>query len=101
MYIKTRNIKTPRMAGNIDLDGCIFDILVENYGQQKVLLSDFDTDKAIYSNGFISAVERGLIPTLDLFDTDSYRAYNELEEYHHVIIGDRCYNVYFKKIDAE
>ena len=97
--IKIRKINTQFMSGNIDLDGCIFDILVENYGQQKVLLSDFDTDKAIYSDGFISAIEKGLIPTLDLFDTDSHRFYNELKEYHHVIIGDRCYNVYFKKVD--
>lgn len=84
------------MNGNIDLDGVIFDILVDNYGMKTVVFSDFDTDNAIYSDGFIQAINAGKIPTLELKDTDSHRFYSELEEYHHVIINDECYNVYFK-----
>lgn len=84
------------MNGNIDLDGDILNILIEEHGQSAVMLSDFDTDNAIYSDGFISAIEEGKIPTLELFPTNSHRFHNELVEYHHVIINDECYNVYFK-----
>lgn len=85
------------MNGNIDLDGTIFDILVEEHGMKEVCSSNFDTDNAIYSNGFISAIKDGKIPMLELHSTDSHRTFNELEEYHHVIINDECYNVYFKE----
>lgn len=84
------------MNGNIDLDGDILNILIEEHGQSEVMLSDFDTDNAIYSDGFISAIEEGKIPMLELFPTNSHRFHNELSEYHHVIINDECYNVYFK-----
>jgi hypothetical protein len=96
MKLNTRNKKTRFMNGNIDLDGDILNILIENYGQKEVMLSDFDTDNAIYSDGFIDAIEAGKIPTLELHTTDSHRHFNELEEYHHVIINDECFNVYFK-----
>lgn len=84
------------MSGNIDLDGYILDILIEEHGQIEVMNSEFDTDNAIYSDGFISAIEDGKIPMLELYPTDSHRFSNELEEYHHVIINDECFNVYFK-----
>lgn len=88
--------ETRFMSGNIDLEGVIFDILVDEYGMSEVCNSDFDTDNAIYSDGFISTIKSGKIPTLNLFNTDSHRIHNDLEEYHHVIINDECYNVYFK-----
>lgn len=96
MIVNTRNKQTRFMNGNIDVDGVIFDILVEEYGMSEVCFSDFDTDNAVYSDGFISAIKEGKVPTLELFPTDSHRFYNELEEYHHVIINEQCYNVYFK-----
>lgn len=96
MILNTRNKETRFMNGNIDLDGDILDILIKEHGQREVLFSDFDTDNAIYSNGFISAINAGKIPMLELYPTDSHRFHNELEEYHHVIINDECYNVYFK-----
>lgn len=97
MLLNTRNKTTRFMNGNIDLDGDIFNILVDEHGMKSVLDSDFDTDNAIYSNGFIKAIETGKIPMLELHQTDSHRSYNELNEYHHVIINDECYNVYFKE----
>ena len=84
------------MNGNIDVDGDILDILIDAHGQREVLFSDFDTDNAIYSDGFIKAIEEGKTPMLELHPTDSHRFYNELTEYHHVIINDECFNVYFK-----
>ena len=84
------------MQGNEDLEGVVFDILIEEHGQKAVLNSDFDTDNAVYSDGFIAAISDGKIPMLELHKTDSHRFHNELKEYHHVIINDECYNVYFK-----
>lgn len=96
MKMNTRKKHTRFMIGNIDLDGYISDVLIAEYGLKAVLSSDFDLDNAIFSDGFIKAVESGKIPTLDLYPTDSHRYYNDLNEYHHVIINDECYNVYFK-----
>jgi len=95
MLLRTRKKQTRFMNGNIDVDGVIFDILVDNYGMSEVCSSNFDAENAIYSDGFIRAVESGKIPTLELHFTDSHRFFNDLEEYHHVIINDECYNVYF------
>lgn len=99
MKLNVRNKSTRFMQGNIDLDGVIYDVLIDTYGHKAVNSSDFDTDNAIYSDNFIYAIEEGKIPTLELFPTDSHRFHNDLNEYHHVIINDECFNVYFK--DAE
>ena len=94
--MKTVKKQTRFMDGNIDVDGFVFDLLVNEYGLKAVLESEFDTDNAIYSNGFVIAIMSDKVPTLELHPTTSHRHSNELEEYHHVIINDECYNVYFK-----
>ncbi len=94
--MKTRKTNTRFMHGNIDIDGIVCDILTNEYGHSDFYSSDFDTDNAVYSDGFICAVEERKTPTLEPFPTDSHRFHNDLEEYHHVIINDECYNVYFK-----
>jgi len=96
MKIVTTQQSTRFMRGNLDIENVINDILIDAHGCSEVYSSDFDTDNAIYSNGFIDAIEEGKIPMLELHNTDSHRFYNELEEYHHVIINDECFNVYFK-----
>lgn len=97
MILNTRNKATRFMNGNIDLDGDILNILINEYGQKEVLFSDFDTDNAIYSDGFIRAIENGKTPMLELCPLSSTQFHNELKEYHHVIINDECFNVYFKE----
>jgi hypothetical protein len=87
------------MNGNIDLDGVILDVLTDEHGHGAVYSSEFDTDNAIYSDGFILAIEEGKIPMLELHATDCHRFHNELEEYHHVIINDECHSVYFKNAE--
>lgn len=94
--METRKVETRFMSGNIDLDGVIFDTLISEHGHAAVFSSDFDTDNAIYSDGFIRAIKNGMIPMLELHTTDSHRFLNDFEEYHHVIINDECFNVYFK-----
>ena len=101
MRIRTRKIETRFMLGNRDIDGEISDILRNEHGLKNLLYSNFDTDNAIYSDGFIKAIEDGKIPMLELHDTTSQRFYNELTEYHHVIINGECYNVYFKENENE
>lgn len=90
--INTRNIQSQFMSGNIDIDGEILNILIDAHGQKNVYLSDFDTDNAIYSDGFISAINSGLVPELEL--SKSFESKRN-QEYHHVIINDECYFVYF------
>jgi len=91
--MKTEKINTRFMQGNKDIDCEIFDIMIDNYGHEKVLLeNDINFEDAIYSNGFIHAIENGLIPTLELISSiESKRP----QEYHHIIINDECYIMYF------
>lgn len=91
--MRTRDIQTRFMSGNVDLDGEILDILTEAHGYKEVVFSDFDTDNAIYSNGFIYAIEEGKTPELELHE--SHEMKQGIREYHHVIINDVCYFVYF------
>ena len=91
--MKTLKVNTRFMQGNKDLEGVIIDALIENCGHESVLMSDFDFDEAIYSDGFINAIEKGLKPTMNI--TESFNAKGN-EEYHHVIINDTCYVMYFE-----
>ena len=96
MEIQVRKVKKDFMIGNIDVDNTIYnDVLLQNYSYTELNDNGWMTDDIIYSDGFISAIERGLIPALKKFDTDSHRFYNELEEYHHAIIDGVCRNIYF------
>ena len=91
--MKTQKIKTRFMSGNIDVEGVISDILCNEYGCGVVYGLGFSFDDAIYSDGFISAIESGLIPNINKIEL-SFKA-RKSGEYHHIIINDECYNVYF------
>lgn len=88
----TRKVETRFMRGNIDVDGCIFDLLVERYGMSEVCSSIISFDEAIYSDGFICAVESGKTPGLEVIEDFKK---NTSREYHHVIYNDECYVMYF------
>lgn len=90
----TRKVDTRFMRGNIDVDGCIFDILVDNFGMSAVCNSTISFDEAIYSDGFICAIEEGKVPTsLEVIENCKK---NTSKEYHHVIYNDECYVMYFE-----
>ena len=84
--MKTRKTNTRFMVGNIDVEGTIFDIFVNEYGMNEVVNSGIDFDNAIYSDGFISAIENGWLPKLQLKSSIV-----KCGEYHHVIIENECY----------
>ena len=92
--MKTRKINTRFMVGNIDVEGVISDIISNEYGCGVVYSSGFSFDDAIYSDGFISAIEKGLIPNIEMIEPS--HTVRKSQEYHHMIIDDVCYNVYFK-----
>jgi hypothetical protein len=96
MEIRVRKVKKDFMVGNIDIDGTIYsDILLDHYSFDELSSNGWMTDDIIYSDGFISAIERGQIPDLRMYDTDSHRFASELEEYHHAIVDGVCRNIYF------
>ena len=92
--MKTRNTTTRFMNGNIDVDGEILDILTAEFGMAAVMECEIDFSDAIYSDGFIHAIENGLIPQIDTI-AKSFESKKE-GEYHHVIYNDECYVIYFK-----
>ncbi len=88
----TKKVDTRFMRGNIDVDGCIFDMLVNQYGMSEVCNSIISFDEAIYSDGFICAIEEGKVPSLEVVENCKK---NTSREYHHVIYNDECYVMYF------
>ena len=94
--MKTKKVNTRFMEGNIDVDCIIFDIVCDSIGMQAAMNIDFDFDNAIYSNGFISAINNGLVPDFSSIKKSKTTSNNINErEYHHVICNDVCYVVYF------
>lgn len=87
------------MWGNDDVEGVILDILIQEYDHKRVIFHEIDFSDAIYSNGFISAIERGAIPQIEGIHP-SYQRKRE-GEYHHLIFNDECYCVYFKDDEDE
>ena len=89
--MKTQEVHTQLMIGYKDIEGVIYNLLCDTYGCVSVFESNFDTDNAIYSANFISAIENGLIPELELVDNSVKRE----QEYHHVLINGECFRAYF------
>lgn len=81
------------MQGNIDMEGVIYDLLINNYGYDAVMNTGICFDDCIYSDRFMSAIESGLIPVIDSIEK-SFTA-KKYGEYHHFIYNDECYIMYF------
>ena len=94
--MKTRKINTRFMEGNIDVEGVIYDIVINSIGMSEAMSLGIDFDSAIYSNGFISAINNGLIPDFSTLKISNAHSNSLCDtEYHHIIIGDECFVVYF------
>ncbi len=94
IIMKTRKTTTRFMNGNIDVDGEILDILTAEYGMAVAMECEINFDDAIYSDGFVHAIESGLIPQIDTISKSFER--KKEGEYHHLIYNDECYVIYFK-----
>jgi hypothetical protein len=92
--ISTRKVNTRFMSGNLDINNDIFYILVDKYGMGKLMNNIIDYNEAIYSDGFIRAIEDGKTPILDS-EVESWKPKSG-SEYHHLIYDDICYVVYFE-----
>jgi hypothetical protein len=90
--MKTRKVNTRFMTGNIDVECVIYDIMANTYGMMVICECGIDFEDAIYSDGFIYAIESGLIPELEIVKNYDKRGD---QEYHHLIINDECFRMYF------
>ena len=89
----TQKVNTRFMDGHKTSE--VFDILVEKFGMIEVVHSPVDFEEAIYSAGFIHAIESGLTPvSLEVIPSHLSK---RNAEYHHVIIDNECYVMYFEK----
>jgi len=94
--MKTIAVPTRFMNAQRDVDGVIVDILVEKYGAKEVLLdTNIDWDAALFSSGFIHAIESGLTPVLSSIKKEEIHIAENFE-YHHLLTEDFCYKVYFE-----
>lgn len=91
--METLKVNTRFMQGNKTDE--IFDILSNEYGMGVVCSSKIDWCESIFSNGFILAVESGMIPILGTEKISDYKNRNG-KEFHHFIFNDECYIIYFE-----
>lgn len=74
----------------------VFDILADEYGMGAACSSKIDWCEALFSNGFILAIENNMIPVLGTEKVSDYTNRNG-EEFHHFLYNDECYVIYFKE----
>lgn len=71
----------------------VFEILTSIFGMAEVCRHSADFEEAIYSAGFMRAIDNERMPSsLELIP--SYRPKRD-GEYHHVIVDGECYVMYF------
>lgn len=93
--METRKINTRFMQGNKTSE--VFDLMADHYGIFEVCESKIDYSEAIFSDGFILAMERDMMPILGSEEISfTGRKYGE---FHHLIYNDECYKVYFEEIE--
>ena len=91
-----RKVSTRFMDANKDVNAVVLNVLIDYYGMSAVFNSEFDWEECLYSNGFVHAIQQGLVPVLGT-ESESFKPKRD-GEYHHFISNDECYVVYFKEI---
>lgn len=91
--MKTLEITTRFMIANKTDE--IFDEMASHYGMDVICSQAVDFEEALFSNGFINAMENDLIPILG----SEHLAHEQKseQEYHHFILNDKCYVIYFEE----
>ena len=71
----------------------VFDLLADTFGMSAVCNNPTDFEQAIYSRGFMNAIDSGLVPvSLELIPSFKTKS---SAEYHHIIVDGECYVMYF------
>ena len=79
---------------NAHRTAAVFAAMEGHYGMGAMCSDSFDYEEAAFSAGFIHAVKQGRLPILGSeVEFHDGRA----QEYHHAILGDTCYTIYFKE----
>jgi len=92
----TQKVKTQFMMGNKTSE--VFELMAEKYDWSQLCNHTIEYDQAIFSDGFIAAMERGQMPILGT-EKESGTNRHGNQEYHHLIDNDVCYVVYFTEED--
>lgn len=95
MRTETTNCSTRFMNGKKISN--IIDILSEDYSMCEIFGCGIDFEEAVYSLGFVNALEEGLVPDLSRIYPSFAPVYDG--EYHHLVYNDECYEVYFKEAE--
>ena len=93
MKLNTKTAETRLMKG-YKCDE-MFDVLADYFSMPEVAHHVIDFSDAIYSDGFILAVENEMIP--DITDYEVAGSRSKEQEFHHIIYNDVCYKIYFKE----
>jgi hypothetical protein len=94
--IQTTTVNTRFMNANKSDD--VIDILEDHYGSSELYNGEIDFCEALFSNGFILAMENGLIPVLGTHEL-AHKRINGGQEYHHFIFEDKCYHIFFTEAE--
>lgn len=76
----------------------VFDLMADHYGMGVVCSDEIDWSEAIFSDGFILAMDSDLMPILGSHEVSLGARKNDTE-FHHIIFNDECYKVYFEEIE--
>lgn len=87
------------MNANQDTEGVVFDLMTEHYGMSETCNNDFDYCEALFSDGFVLAIRMDdMIPVLGSeIKIEEWDKRHGGREYHHAILNDECYVVFFKE----
>jgi len=97
-FLKVEQVNTRFMRGNKTSE--VFDAVADYYGMGVVCSDEIDYAEAIFSDGFILAMENDLMPIIGSHEVSLQGRKGDVE-FHHIIFNDECYKVYFEDIEED
>jgi hypothetical protein len=85
-YIPTRFMRATKTSD-------VFEALVEEHGMGLVCAHGVDYESALFSEGFMHAIDSGRLPILGTERANSDMKMDQ--EYHHMIVNGECLVAYF------
>jgi Ran GTPase-activating protein (RanGAP) involved in mRNA processing and transport len=95
MYIDSFKINTRFMSGNKIKNFTLWEFT--DMTQIEMMEFPYDLESAIISDNFLKALQENKIPDFTTIkESNTFHNANSInQEYHHIIINDICYIVYF------